>query len=221
MENPKTQIRTGRTRSALIEAGLELMMQRPLEAIPIDDIVNKASVGKGSFFNHFGDKEGFAIAIAVEVRAEIETRISSVNSEIDDSLVRLASGMREAVEFALTNRKRTIALIRMASRFTSHHHPLNTGAKRDIEACISDGHFPESVSDTALMYWLGLCQVIIASVVEEKLSRQETSEKLYDILRFALVGLGADKSIAGKIAKEAARQMNMTPDMHTLPKAAG
>ena len=55
--------RAARTRTALLEAGLDLLADRPIDAIAIDELVAAAGVAKGSFFNHFGDKYGFANAI--------------------------------------------------------------------------------------------------------------------------------------------------------------
>ena len=45
--------RAARTRAALIAAGFDLLVERSIDAIPIDDLVAKAGVAKGSFFNHF------------------------------------------------------------------------------------------------------------------------------------------------------------------------
>ena len=43
--------RAERTRAALIAAGFDLLVERPIDGIPIDEIVAKAGVGKGSFFS--------------------------------------------------------------------------------------------------------------------------------------------------------------------------
>ena len=47
--------RAARTRAALLAAGFDLLVERPIDAIPIDDVVARAGVAKGSFFNHFAD----------------------------------------------------------------------------------------------------------------------------------------------------------------------
>ena len=79
--------RAARTRAALLDAGLELMVERPIDAIPIDDFIARAGVAKGSFFNHFTDKQSFANAVAAKVRQELEelkpTEIRSANDPAD------------------------------------------------------------------------------------------------------------------------------------------
>ena len=60
------QMRRGRgveTRMALLAAGQKLLAERPIDALAIDEIVQTAGVAKGSFYNHFEDKDAFAFAI--------------------------------------------------------------------------------------------------------------------------------------------------------------
>ena len=64
--------RAARTRAALLDAGLDLLADRPIDAIAIDELVAAAGVAKGSFFNHFGDKYGFANAIAEAIRTLLD-----------------------------------------------------------------------------------------------------------------------------------------------------
>ncbi|MBA4051256.1 MAG: hypothetical protein C0472_05105, partial [Erythrobacter sp.] len=84
--------RTGRTRAALIAAGLDLIASRPIDAIAIDELVAAAGVAKGSFFNHFADKHAFAEAVAAEVRAEVEAEVTRANAGRTDPVARIAGG---------------------------------------------------------------------------------------------------------------------------------
>ena len=51
----KRPARSAPTRAALVAAGFDLLVERPIDAIPIDEVVKRAGVAKGSFFNHFRD----------------------------------------------------------------------------------------------------------------------------------------------------------------------
>jgi AcrR family transcriptional regulator len=51
--------RRDKTRLALIRAGQKLFAERPIDSVSIDDIVQAANVGRGSFYNHFRDTEAF------------------------------------------------------------------------------------------------------------------------------------------------------------------
>ena len=136
---PVLSPRAARTRAALISAGFDLLAEKPIDAIPIDEVVAKAGVAKGSFFNHFADKQAFAEAIATEVRLELEDQIARANSGIADPIERIAGGMRVGAEFALSNPKRTAVLLRSHGSSTARAHPLNKGVLGDFEAACALG----------------------------------------------------------------------------------
>jgi len=49
--------RSQRTQRALQQAALELAVERPLDAITIGDIAERAGVNRSSFYQHYSDKE--------------------------------------------------------------------------------------------------------------------------------------------------------------------
>ena len=134
-------LRSEKTRNALLSAGFDLLADRPIDAIPIDDVVATAGVAKGSFFNHFDDKSGFAQAIAAEVRAEVEAMVNAANKGLTDPVARLAGGMRVAVHFALTERQQAVVMVRGMALSTAIDHQLNAGIRADIEALVASGQY--------------------------------------------------------------------------------
>ena len=105
-------LRAQRTRAALVDAGFELLAERPIDAIPIDEVVARAGVAKGSFFNHFADKVAFARAISGEVRRELEEWVATANADVTDPVERIAGGMRTCARFALREPRRSAVLLR-------------------------------------------------------------------------------------------------------------
>lgn len=57
MRKPVQQ-RTLETRARLVAAAQQLVAESGYEALRIDELVDRAGVGKGTFFAHFGDKDG-------------------------------------------------------------------------------------------------------------------------------------------------------------------
>ena len=55
--NDKNDRRSQRTRQALGDALVELMMERGYDAISIKDIINRANVGRSTFYSHYADKD--------------------------------------------------------------------------------------------------------------------------------------------------------------------
>lgn len=204
---PALSPRAARTRGALIAAGFELLAEKPIDAIPIDEVVTRAGVAKGSFFNHFSDKAAFASAIAEEVRRELEDRITAANAGVADPLARIAGGMCEGAAFALAEPKRTIVLLRSNASSTLSSHPLNRGLAGDIEAGLAAGQLRREAQAGGVLYWLGLCQVLLANLVEEQPDREAARQRLAAMLVLGLTGLGADPERARTIADGACRTL--------------
>ena len=192
--------RAARTRAALIAAGFDLLVDRPIDAIPIDDVVARAAVAKGSFFNHFTDKQDFAAAIAIEVRLELEVLVTQANAGLADPVERIAGGMRVGAEFALSQPKRSAVLLRGHGTSTLRAHPLNRGLREDIDAACAAGLLRPAARDSGVLYWLGLCQILMVNLVERRPSHAEASRRISDMMMLGLTGLGIPDQRAAEIA---------------------
>ena len=202
---PLVSPRSQRTRAALIAAGLDLLFDRPIDAIPIDDVVARAGVAKGSFFNHFADKHDFAAAVAAEVRLEVEALVGAANAGIADPVARIAGGMAVAARVAVEQPRRMMALLRSMVPATSQSHPLNRGLKDDIEAALAQGLIRPEAREAGVPYWLGLCQVLMMHLIETRPSHEEAARQLGDMLLLGLTGLGAPPAQAAALADAARR----------------
>jgi len=54
----RQQLRVSRTRQKLLDAASNLFAEKGLDLTTIDDITERADVGKGTFYYHFKNKEG-------------------------------------------------------------------------------------------------------------------------------------------------------------------
>src|SRR6476659_5943917 len=54
---PGTDRRTLRTRNARGDALVELMQERPFKAITVQDVLDRAGVGRSTFYTHYSDKD--------------------------------------------------------------------------------------------------------------------------------------------------------------------
>ena len=201
---PQLSPRAARTRSALLDAGLELMVERPIDAIPIDDFIARAGVAKGSFFNHFTDKQSFANAVAAKVRVELEEQVARTNDGIENPVERIAGGMLVAAEFALSQPKQAVVLLRSQDTSTSRANPLNKGLKQDIDAACEQGLLRSEAASSGLLFWLGLCQIMMIQLVERRPTRPDAQRRLSEMIILGLTGLGVDESRAAGIARRTA-----------------
>lgn len=195
--------RAQRTRSAMIAAGLDLLAQRPIDAIAIDEVVARAGVAKGSFFNHFTDKPGFGHAVAQQVRRAVEARVDAANAGVADPVDRLVGGLRVAIEFALEERAQAIVMLRGLEISTAIDHDLNQGIRADVERLIAAGLARPEAVRSGVRFWLGLCQIAMLNVIERAPTRAEAGTRLREMAVLGLTGLGVDEARAQAAAMKA------------------
>jgi AcrR family transcriptional regulator len=191
-----------RTRQALLEAGLELLADRPIDAIAIDDLVARAGVAKGSFFNHFEDKHAFGRAVAARVRAAMDERVARINAGVTDPVTRLAGGMLAAVAMTLEQPKAVGVMLRSLEAETVHDLQLNRPLAADVAAVVASGAARPEAAGSGVRYWLGLCQVLMSSVLEGEDDPASAATALREMLVLGLTGLGVADARADEIAAE-------------------
>lgn len=218
MTNPLLSPRAIRTRSALLDAGLDLLAERPIDAIAIDELVAAAGVAKGSFFNHFGDKYGFANAIAEQVRTDIEALIGALNAGQGDPLARLCGGMIGAAAFAFCQRKRAAVLVRGARGMTLEDHVLNRGVIADLQGVAAAHRLVAAAERGGVLFWLGCCQALMGGLIEKHADLGEVVDMLSDMIALGLGGLGIEPANSAKfsdctyVRQEMARAMAALED---------
>ena len=159
--------RAERTRGAMIAAGLRLFSERAVDAVSIDEIVQTAEVAKGSFYNHFADREALVRAISKEIRALIEGGIDRANAGVDDPARRVSRACCTYLRFALDDRERAGVLVRVHGGHTSPKAPLNRGLVDDISRGLSSGRFRVATLESGVLFVLGVTQMALIRIVEE------------------------------------------------------
>jgi AcrR family transcriptional regulator len=200
--------RAQRTRAALLAAGFELLAERPIDAIAIDDIVARAGVAKGSFFNHFDGKPGFGEAIGAEIRAELEARIGAANAGVADPLERLSGGMLHVAAYALEQPCKTAIMLYSRGQSTMRGDPVNQGVMADLDAVRAAGLLRPEAETSGVRYWLGLCRVLVLNLIERQPGREEAAERLREMLILALAGLGVPEARARETAEAVSARLS-------------
>ena len=163
---PRLDQRRSRTRAALMRAGQSLFAQRSVEGVTIDDIVLAADVAKGSFYNHFPDKEGLAREIAAQVRGFAEAGVTAANAAVEDPAARVARALCVFVLDAVEHPERNRAQRRLFTGATLIDAPMNRGVRRDVEAGLAAGRFVGVAPETAVLLVMGIVNIAVARVLE-------------------------------------------------------
>ena len=79
-QKSRVQKRTRRTRKKLKEAALDAFSEKAIDAVTIEEITEKADVGKGTLYQHFDDKEEIVVTLIEEAIEHLIKRIRSYDS---------------------------------------------------------------------------------------------------------------------------------------------
>lgn len=151
-----------RTRKALMSAGQELFAARSMDSVTIDEIVDRAEVAKGSFYNHFNDKAALADAIFELVLGDVEFHIFSINQDVADPPTRIARALCTVVKYAREHPERLQALQNLAARGTGAGSPLNRGLSADIRNGLEQDRLHYADLETGVLVVIGLTNSAVA-----------------------------------------------------------
>ncbi len=204
MSDPRRQ----RTRQALLDAGLALFAELPVDAVAIDEITAKAGVGKGSFYNHFESREAFATAIVEDIRRDIEAQIIAANRDVADPAMRVARAIMLYANYAMRMPQQALVMGKadLTQRFD---HELNDNMVADIEQGMAEKIFKVGSIEAGKLFLFGGVGMLVLRLAREKDS-DLSREICLEMCTLFLCCLGIARDAAIKLAK-AARKSQLSP----------
>ena len=160
--------RRARTRAALLRAGRTLLAYRDVEGLSVDEIVAAADVAKGSFYNHFADKDVFAREIGAVVRRQAEDAVERANAAIDDPALRLARALCVFVRFAIEHRDSAQVLWRLNSGATMADAPVNRGLREEVREISKAAPLLDLDLETGVLLVMGTIIISMRHALEER-----------------------------------------------------
>jgi AcrR family transcriptional regulator len=209
--------RAERTRSALMAAGRRLFCARPVDAVTVDDIVQAAEVGKGSFYNHFPDREALVRAVTAEIRAGVERAVEHANAHVDDPARRVARACCVYLRFALDEPERAGVLVRVHSGHTSLEASLNRGLVDDVSKGLGAGRFHVATVEAGVLYVLGVMQIALTRIVREP-SPTLAASLAQQMCALLLTGLRLPPAEAELIAAQASEDIVRGATLDAFPR---
>jgi AcrR family transcriptional regulator len=79
----KTDARVRRTRDALGDALVALMQEKPFDTITVQDVLDRAKVGRSTFYSHYSDKDDLLMSDAEEFFESVAMLLSLRGDESD------------------------------------------------------------------------------------------------------------------------------------------
>jgi AcrR family transcriptional regulator len=194
-------------RNLLIDACEGLMAQMPIEAIRVNHIVEAAGVAKGSFYNHFSDKDTLATAVAASIREEVEELVATKNRDLSDPLSNIARGICCHALIARNNPARALILLRHHELATSGSYRLNKTIQEDVDKGISIGKISPICKDVGIIHVMGVAFFLMARTLETSPPPAKFNKLITESLEVLFRGLGASKNEANNIALDAVQSV--------------
>jgi AcrR family transcriptional regulator len=165
---PRIDRRRARTRAALLRAGRALLAHRNVDGLSVDEIVAAADVAKGSFYNHFADKEMFAREIGAAVRRQAEAAMQRANVGIEEPALRLAQALCSFVRFAIEHPDSAQVLWRLNSGATMADAPVNRGLRDEVSQVSKSAALSDLNIETGVLLVMGAIIIAMRHVLEER-----------------------------------------------------
>src|SRR5215469_14208893 len=144
------------TRQALLDATHALLASRSMDALSVDDIVMRADVARGTFYNYFTDKEALARELTARVRSRLEDEIARTNQRVDDPAQRIARAFCCVLRFSINAPEQATAMMKLFPRATDPAAPINSGVRRDVANGIAKRRIIAASEDIAVACIVGV-----------------------------------------------------------------
>lgn len=214
-DNPeRVDRRRVRTRAALLQAGRTLFAARSVDGVTIDDIVAQADVAKGSFYNHFPDKDALARELADRARAGVEALAAHLGAGVADPAERVARALCGFARQGLEDPLGVRVQLRLFQGAAVPDAPMNAGVRADVKAGLASGRFAGITQEAGVLLAVGVVQIAVGRVLTQDDPRKAAAvsrELAFGLLR----GLGVGEAAADAIARAAAA------DIFTRPSPLG
>jgi len=82
MNKPRRDRRVSRTRRQLQQALMELILEKGYDAVKVEDITERADLGRTTFYLHFRDKEELLLESVEEVAEELQAQVGLLSDDV-------------------------------------------------------------------------------------------------------------------------------------------
>lgn len=192
-------LRRTASRDALLGAAEELIGSKGFHETSVDDIVARAGVAKGTFYNHFSDKRDIAHHLALTIRREVRDRIGVVKRRSADPAMHLAIAQTLFMDLAARSPHRAHILATMLAGVTDTGVSMNERVRMTLVTGRKTGRFAFGSIDGALVYVVGIVLAGMQRILEKRGSAPPRA-LVAELIAQTLIGLGLARSEAPRIA---------------------
>ncbi|MBD0023177.1 TetR family transcriptional regulator [Gordonia pseudamarae] len=201
MSTPPAQTRTerrrARTRQNLTAAGRELIAEKGVAGLRIQDITERADVAMGSFYNYFQTKDDLVDAVVAETLEELARTSVQSDDESQDPAYGVARAARRIVRLAFDDPGFARLLINLNHAGPLFEHAMYPYARALVDRGIESGRFSTPDVDLMLNLIIGGSLSLIRGIVDGNFGEGTEVTHAEVVLR----ALGLDAADAAHVSR--------------------
>jgi AcrR family transcriptional regulator len=191
-----------RTRKQLIAAGVSVLAEKG-EALTISDVVVRAEVSNGTFYNYFADREELIDSLAEHSLLTL-TAQAAIQTADQDPARRFAFATLLVLRRAAEDPTWGHAVLRLADHRRSFSRQMDSYLRADLASGFEVGRFEFGPDEVTLDVVSGLIMMTLRRIVRG----DADPSHLTRVLERALAILGIAKEEASSLATEAVAKQN-------------
>ena len=201
------EAKSQRIREALLQACGDLLAQHPIDAITINNIVDAAGVAKGSFYNHFPDKETLAAAVATGIRLDVERAVEASNTNVTDPAYKVVRGICNHLQLAWSDPRRATIMLRGHETNSIAESPLNLNIRAHLQEGLASGRFAPRCEEVGIIQLIGTTSASMLRIIEQQYTLEQAVDFATRICTLVLCGFGVEEEEATRISRGSARDV--------------
>lgn len=199
-------------RKKLIAAAYEVMGRNGLDGSSIGEIVERASVGVGSFYKHFSTKEELAKAVFAERAEELGSTLERLVVGAENMAAATCFAYRRLIEEIVSDKVWASFLVQLEPSMQMLDKLLRPHARIGIRAGVERGSLIVDDVETGISAFNGA----MIAVARSLLSGDITSTQAHRSAVFALRMFGVNEAEAARLSRLTMAELRAEVD-HALP----
>lgn len=195
-----------RTRERLVETASRLFSLTHPAGVTIDDIVQAAELAKGTFYNHFPDKDALALEVRRRVLARTDEAVAALNDGVEDAAVRIARGVCFYARLVFQDPVHAGLLARNLPLEVSSEAIAPMGVSADVARGISAGRLRVATRESGALFVMGAGAILMQRLLAET-SPAFTVLLTQQVVAMTLRGLGVESDEAERISAKCCEEI--------------
>jgi AcrR family transcriptional regulator len=189
--------RRARTRERLTAAALELVAEKGVAGLRINEITERADVGLGSFYNHFDSKDEIVEAVVEETITVLAETVVQRTADLEDAAEGVSVSARMFVKLTEWDPDLARLLVNLDRADVLFEEAVLPFAQAALDRGVESGRFVVRNAELELVGIVGSTLAVMNGILDGRLAPDSDTIHAETVLR----GLGLDPEDAYEVSR--------------------